>query len=98
AALFPAAAVLVMGYAEALFMALSVGAFLALRTRRWEVAAGLGLLAGLCRPLGVVLVVPAAIEAWREWGSATAGERLRRAGGGAGPAPGAGGYLVWPGR
>ncbi|HZP29167.1 MAG TPA: mannosyltransferase family protein [Acidimicrobiia bacterium] len=95
AALFPAAAVLVMGYAEALFMALSVGAFLALRTRRWEVAAGLGLLAGLCRPLGVVLVVPAAIEAWREWGSATAGERLRRAGAVVGPAAGLGIYLVY---
>jgi hypothetical protein len=65
AAIFPAASVLVMGYAEPLFMALATGVFLALRMRRWELAGALGLLAGACRPLGVVLVVPALIEVWR---------------------------------
>jgi hypothetical protein len=95
AAVFPAAAVLVMGYAEALFMALAAGMFLALRTRRWVVAGVLGVLAGLCRPLGVVLVIPAAIEAWRAWGSAPPGERVRRVAAVAGPAVGLGIYLVY---
>jgi hypothetical protein len=95
AAIFPAAAVLVMGYAEALFMALAVGMFLALRTRRWELAGALGLLAGLSRPLGVVLVVPAAIEAARMWRTAAAREHARRLVAVAGPAIGLGIYLVY---
>ena len=60
AALFPAAAVLVLGYAEATAMMLGVVMFLGLRSRRWGWAIGAGLLAGLCRPVGVLLVVPAA--------------------------------------
>ncbi len=67
-AVFPSAFVLVLGYAEALAMALAVGAFIALRTRRWWWAAGLGVLAGLSRPLGVLLVVPAAVEVGRAVG------------------------------
>ncbi len=63
--LFPSAFVLVLGYAEAPAIALAVGAFLALRTQRWWWAAGLCLLAALARPLGVLLVVPAAVEAGR---------------------------------
>jgi hypothetical protein len=64
-ALFPSAFVLVLGYAEAPAMALAVGVFLALRTQRWWWAAGLGVLAGLSRPLGVLLVVPALVEVGR---------------------------------
>jgi hypothetical protein len=64
-ALFPSAFVLVLGYAEAPALAFAVGAFLALRARRWWWAAGLCLLAALTRPLGVLLVVPAAVEAGR---------------------------------
>lgn len=63
--LAPPAMVLVMGYAEGLMMALSVAVFLALRTRRWEVAAGLGVLAGLSRPTAALLMIPASIEALR---------------------------------
>jgi hypothetical protein len=80
---FPSAFVLALGYAEALAMALAVACFLALRTRRWWWAAALGLLAGLSRPLGVLLVVPAAVEAGRailssgvvsaRWGETRAG-------------------------
>jgi hypothetical protein len=95
AAIFPPAAVLVMGYAEGLAMALGVGLFLALRTRRWALAAVLGVLAGLCRPLGVVLVVPAAIEAWRGWGAAAAGDRLRRIAAVLAPGVGLGIFLVY---
>ncbi len=65
--LAPAAFTQVMGYAEGTLLALSVGTFLALRARAWWWAAVLGLAAGATRPLGVLLVVPAAIEAMRGW-------------------------------
>ncbi|WP_244957226.1 hypothetical protein [Candidatus Frankia nodulisporulans] len=64
-ALAPPAFVLVMGYAEAVAGLLAVAVFLGARTRRFELAALAGLLGGLCRPLGVLLVVPLAIEATR---------------------------------
>jgi hypothetical protein len=65
AALAPPAFVLVMGYAEALAGLLAVLVFIGARTRRWELAGLAGLLAGLCRPLGLLLAVPVAIEAAR---------------------------------
>ena len=61
--LLPPAVALVLGYAEATAMALGVGVFLAIRTGRWPLAAALGLLAGACRPVGVLLVAPLAVEA-----------------------------------
>lgn len=64
-ALFPAAFVLVFAYSEALFLALATGMFLALRRRSWWIAAGLGALAALTRPTGLLLVLPAAVEVWR---------------------------------
>ena len=54
-----------LGYADATALALAVGMFLALRSR-WFVTAGvLGYFAALSRPLGVLLVVPALVEAAR---------------------------------
>jgi hypothetical protein len=96
-ALLPPAFVLVMGYAESLLIMFALATFLALRRRRWGWAVALGLLAGLTRPLGVLLVVPATIEALRGWrrDAPSRGERgLRLLAAGA---PGAGGvaYLVW---
>jgi len=86
-ALFPSAFVLVLGYAEAPAMALAVGVFLALRTQRWWWAAGLGVLAGLSRPLGVLLVVPALVEVVRALVAArTPGSRGPVAAGSAGSA------------
>jgi hypothetical protein len=68
-------------------MALAVGVFLALRTQRWWWAAGLGVLAGLSRPLGVLLVVPALVEVGRALVTAqNAGSRGRVAAGSAGSA------------
>jgi hypothetical protein len=64
-ALVPPAFVLVLGYSESLFMALAVAMFLAVRTGRWGWAFALGVLAGLTRPFGVLLTVPAGIEAGR---------------------------------
>jgi hypothetical protein len=64
--LAPPAFVLVMGYAEATFMTLAALTLLGLRARRWWVAALFGVLAGLTRPVGVLLAVPAAVEGWEQ--------------------------------
>ncbi len=64
-ALAPPAFVMVMGYTEALAGLLAVITFYGLRSGRWWLAAGAGLLSGLCRPPGVFLMAPAAIEVWR---------------------------------
>ena len=70
-ALAPSAFVLVMGYAESVLLVLSLGAFLGLRRQRWWLAAGCGFLAGLTRPIGFLLIVPALVEATREWRART---------------------------
>jgi hypothetical protein len=54
-----------MGYSEPLFLCLAVAAFLWMRQGRWWWVAGAGLLAGLTRPVGILLVVPIAIVAAR---------------------------------
>lgn len=66
--LFPTAFYLFAPYTESLFLALTVAAFAALRSRRWALAGALGLLATLTRSAGLLLVIPFAIEflmAWR---------------------------------
>lgn len=97
-ALFPAAFVLVMGYAEATAMMLGVVVFLGLRSGRFGWAAGAGFLAGLCRPVGVLLVVPALVEAVRGWRGASTRSRVSRVGAVVAPAVGALVYLVWVGQ
>ena len=97
AALFPAGAVLVLGYADALALVLAVACFLALRDERFGWAGAFGLLAGCTRPLGVLLVVPALVEVlrhrhgipWRGW--------VARAAAVVGPGVGLGVYLAWVG-
>ncbi len=96
-ALAPPAAVLVLGYAEAVFMALSVGAYLCLRRRRWWGAAAAGYLAGLTRPFGAVLGAAAAIEAARGWKAAGARDRIARLASVVAPVAGTGTYLAWVG-
>lgn len=103
-ALVPPAFVLVWSYAEALFLVATIGCLYALRQRRWWWAAGLGAAAALCRPLGLLLVAPAAIEvvgglrpAGRIWW-----ENLRAAGPAGlaavvGPVLGVGAYLAYVG-
>ncbi|HZC78922.1 MAG TPA: mannosyltransferase family protein [Ktedonobacterales bacterium] len=63
--IFPTAFFLAAGYTEALFLLLSIGAFLALRSQRWLLAGGLAALAALTRPVGILLVVACAAEAWQ---------------------------------
>ena len=58
--LAPSAFVLVMGYAEATLLTATLVSLLALRSRHWWIAAAAGVVAGLTRPVGVLLVVPAA--------------------------------------
>jgi hypothetical protein len=95
AAIFPPAMALVLGYAEATFMLLSVAMFLALRRRRFAWAAPFGVLAGLTRPVGVLLAIPAAIEAARTWRVASARDRVARVGAVIAGPVGSGLYLLW---
>jgi hypothetical protein len=97
AAVFPPFAALVLGYADATALALAAGLFLALRTRRFELAVPLGVLAGLCRPVGVLLVVPALVEAARGWSTASRRERVARAAATVAPAVGLGVFLAYAG-
>lgn len=55
-------------YSEALYLVLSVGAFLAARSGRWAWVGVLGALAASTRSAGVVLVLPLAIIWWRTSG------------------------------
>lgn len=96
-AIAPSAAVLVLGYAEATFMALAVATFLGLRSRRWWVAALCGYLAGLTRPLGALLTIGAAVEAGRGWRGASTRERIERSIAVVAPAAGTGTFLAWVG-
>src|SRR5207244_3847982 len=57
-ALFPASLFFSAVYTEGLFLALSVGAFLAARSGRWAWAGILGGLTAATRNVGVVLLVP----------------------------------------
>jgi hypothetical protein len=97
AAVFPPFAALVLGYADATAMLLAVGVFLALRSRRFGWAAVLGVLAGACRPVGVLLIAPALVEAARGWSGASTRERVERAGAVAGPALGLIAFLAYSG-
>jgi hypothetical protein len=62
-----------MGYAEATFMTFAALALLAMRSRRWCLAAVAGFLAGLTRPVGVLLAIPAAVEGWQHRASLRTG-------------------------
>jgi hypothetical protein len=101
-ALLPPAFVLVWGYAEALFLLTTIGCLYCLRSKRWWWAAALGAAAALCRPLGLILVAPAAIEVvggLRPWGRVWF-DRLREHGVAGlaavlGPVAGCGAYLTY---
>ena len=65
-ALAPPSFVLVLAYSEALYITLALSVFWAARGRRWWVAAAAGYLAGLTRPVGVLLALPTALMAWKD--------------------------------
>jgi len=95
--LAPAAFTFVMGYAEGTLLVLSAGALFALRARRWWWAAALGLAAGLTRPLGALVFLPAAVEALRGLRSAPLGDRVGRMAAVIAPVAGTGAFLGWVG-
>ena len=66
--IYPTAFFFLSGYTESLFLALTVGAFLAARKGRWWLCAGLGALAAATRGPGVLLILPLAYEFWRQRG------------------------------
>jgi hypothetical protein len=96
-ALVPPAFVLTWAYAEALFVALAVATFFALRRQRWGWAAALGFAAALTRPTGVLLALAALIEAGRGVRQRRAVELGPRALAVAAPVAGAACYLWWVG-
>jgi hypothetical protein len=93
--LAPSAFVLVMGYAEATLLVAAVIALIALRSGRWWVAAAAGVVAGLTRPVGLLLVVPALFEAYRARRTLGDGRLGAMAAAVLGPVVGTGAYLVW---
>jgi hypothetical protein len=97
-ALAPPAYSLVLAYSDATLLLCSVVTVLGARTGRWWWAAAAGLAAGAVRPVGVLLVVPVAVEAWYRRGDPTgrAGWAARGAALAA-PLVGAGAYLAWVG-
>lgn len=97
-ALIPPAFVLTMGYAESLMIAGAAGGFLALRRQRWGWAVVAGVAVGLSRPLGLLFVIPAAIEALRGFSEVrTARERAGRLVAIVSPVLGAASYLAYVG-
>jgi hypothetical protein len=91
----PAAFVLVWGYAEPLFLLLAVATFLMLRTDRFALAGAFGALAALTRPLGLVVAIPAVVEAARGWSGAELRSRVERIVAVFGAPLGALGFLLW---
>jgi hypothetical protein len=98
--LAPPAYALVLGYADATLLACAVVAVLGARTGRWWWAAMAGVVGGLVRPVGILLVVPLLIEAWQD----RKAPRRRRGSGGGGvarwtavvaPVAGTAAYLLW---
>ena len=95
-ALAPSAYTLVMGYAEGTLLLCSTVALLAVRSGRWWWAAWAGLVAGAVRPIGLLVVVPVAIEVYRSgWPGRfdrTVSARLAAV---LAPLVGLGAYLAW---
>ena len=61
-AVFPSAFFLFAAYTESLFLAFALGAIMAARARRWELAGVCGALAAMIRPQGLVFFLPLAVE------------------------------------
>jgi len=66
-AVYPTAIFLVAPYTEGLFLALTLGAFLAAYERRWWWAGGLSALAGLTRGQGILTTAALGWIAWEQW-------------------------------
>jgi Gpi18-like mannosyltransferase len=76
--LFPTALFFFTVYSEALFLLCCVGCVYGLRLRRWWIAGLCGMAATLTRQLGLLLVVPFAIEVLAYWRQQQPNRRDRR--------------------
>ncbi len=94
-ALAPPAFVLVMGYAESLLLLTSLVAFLGFRQRRYGLAIIGAFLAGLARPPGILLAIPAAIEVVANWRAVPRRERVLGVGTVLAAPAGTAAYLGW---
>jgi len=98
-ALAPSAYSLVLGYADSALLLCSIVTVLAARTQRWWWAAAAGGVAGLVRPVGLLLVVPVLIEVWRDRRLRAPGRPptspLAEAAAAAAPVAGTAVYLGW---
>jgi hypothetical protein len=94
-ALAPPAYTLVMAYAEGLLLACTTVALLAVRTGRWWWAVAAGLVAGAVRPIGLLVMVPVAIEAYRTRSVATRRGVVARLAAVVAPVVGTAAYLGW---
>jgi hypothetical protein len=97
--LAPPAFALVLGYAEGMLLVFTTACFLCLRPApgkapAWWWAALFGFAAALTRPLGVLLVLPVAVEGWRRW-RAGGGDRLAVGVAVLGPVAGLATFLGW---
>lgn len=95
--LAPAAFVLTLGYAEAIYLACAIAIVLVVRDRRWWAAVPLGLLAGLSRPGGFVIAVPIVVEAVLAWRTTSHRDRLGQGAAAISPFVGTALYLAWVG-
>lgn len=92
---FPAAFVLVFGYAESLWLFGAIVCFGAIRSRRWLWAIAAGIVLGLTRPLGVVMALPILIELIRVWPRTEWKERIQGGLAVLSPGIGTGIYMLW---
>jgi hypothetical protein len=84
-----------MAYSEATFMLLAVIVLYAGRRSHWWIAAGAGVLAGLTRPVGLLLAVPLLVEALQERRNLVARDVVARVAAVIGPFVGCFIYLSW---
>jgi hypothetical protein len=95
-ALAPSAYSLVLGYADAALLLCSIVTMVGARTGRWWWAAAAGLTGGLVRPLGVLLVIPVAIDVWQVRRTTASGPQwVSRVAAVVAPVVGTGLYLRW---
>lgn len=98
-ALAPPAFTLVMAYAEGALLLCTTVTLLAIRTGRWWWAALAGLVAGAVRPVGLLLIIPVVIEAYRTGRTdRSAGALISRSVAVLAPVVGTGAYLAWVSR
>jgi hypothetical protein len=96
-ALFPAAGTFVFGYSESLMLLLSLALVLSARRKSWGLAVLFGVLAGLVRPISILLVIPLAVDGFAGWGRAAFRERFVRVMAIVSPAIGVSAFLFYVG-